>query len=323
MGDGGGAHACLVCEYTAGHAVAHGCGHAVPYAAPQGRLGGDGARHDALQRLGNGRPVAISTITPPPINRRAMQGTRVSLTRPMRPMPPRITSPVSTATTSPTASRSQPKAASREAAMELACTRPPPGEAATQLWGKQGGQRPAAHSPTLHVAHGAALPAAVSAFLPVAHRQGLFYTSGHHAQKGGHPHPEHRPRPAVEDGSSHPGDGASANGGGQGGGQGLELGKPPALPPPLRTEQGAQRGFEPQPDVKELKEAGPHRKIQAASKSEAQQPRVPDKISQSLGKGHVHTPLLHICRRGEEHVSLVKGGFPLYNRVKRRATSHV
>lgn len=62
-----------------------------------------------------------------------MQGTRVSLTRPMRPMPPRITSPVSTATTSPTASRSQPKAASREAAMELACTTfPPPREAATQ-----------------------------------------------------------------------------------------------------------------------------------------------------------------------------------------------
>lgn len=206
----------------------------------------------------------ISTTTPPPINRRAMQGTRVSLTRPMRPMPPRITSPVSTATTSPTASRSQPKAASREAAdgVGLHHISAPQGGGHTAQ-GKQGGQRPAAHSP-LHVAHGAALPTAVPAFLPVAHRQGLFHTSGHHAQKGGHPHPEHRPRPAVEDGGSHPGDGAGADGGGQGGGQGLELGKPPALPPPLRTEQGAQRGFEPQPDVKELKEAGPHRKIQAA-----------------------------------------------------------
>ena len=264
MGDGGGAHACLVCEYTAGHAVAHGCGHAVPYAAPQGRLGCDGARHDALQRLGNGRPAADQHHHSAADKQKGHAGHQGFADPPDA---PDAAQDHQSGQHGHHQSHRQPVPAEGRLqgggdGVGLHHISAPQGGGHTAQ-GKQGGQRPAAHSP-LHVAHGAALPAAVSAFLPVAHRQGLFYTSGHHAQKGGHPHPEHRPRPAVEDGSSHPGDGASANGGGQGGGQGLELGKPPALPPPLRTEQGAQRGFEPQPDVKELKEAGPHRKIQAA-----------------------------------------------------------
>ena len=62
-----------------------------------------------------------------------MAGTSFSLTLPMRPIPPRITSPVSRAVTAPTASRSQPNAASRAVAMEFACTiSPPPMEAQTQ-----------------------------------------------------------------------------------------------------------------------------------------------------------------------------------------------
>ena len=62
-----------------------------------------------------------------------MQGTSFSLTFPMRPMPPRITTPVTAAVTIPTAGRFQPKEASRAAAMELACTTlPPPRLAHTQ-----------------------------------------------------------------------------------------------------------------------------------------------------------------------------------------------
>ena len=67
-----------------------------------------------------------STSRPPPRKSRAMQGTSFSLTFPMRPMPPRITAPVSRAVTTPTANRSQPKAASKDAAMELDWTRLPP-----------------------------------------------------------------------------------------------------------------------------------------------------------------------------------------------------
>ena len=62
-----------------------------------------------------------------------MAGTSFSQMRPIRPTPPTITAPVSSAVTQPTASRSQPKAASSAAAMELDCTRsPPPREARTQ-----------------------------------------------------------------------------------------------------------------------------------------------------------------------------------------------
>ena len=51
----------------------------------------------------------------------------------MRPIPPRMTAPVSSAVIAPTASRSQPNEASSAVAMELACTMfPPPREAATQ-----------------------------------------------------------------------------------------------------------------------------------------------------------------------------------------------
>ncbi|MPN25622.1 hypothetical protein SDC9_173034 [bioreactor metagenome] len=68
----------------------------------------------------------ISTTTPPVIKNRAIMGTSASLTRPMRPIPPRITTPVKTATTTPTGRRCQEKAASRAVAMEFACTSPPP-----------------------------------------------------------------------------------------------------------------------------------------------------------------------------------------------------
>ena len=61
-----------------------------------------------------------------------MAGTSFSLTLPTRPMPPRITAPVHRATTTPTASRSQPRAAWRAAEMELDWTiAPPVREAAT------------------------------------------------------------------------------------------------------------------------------------------------------------------------------------------------
>ena len=62
-----------------------------------------------------------------------MAGTSFSLTLPMRPMPPRITTPVIRAVPMATAPRLQPRVLSRAAAMELACTAlPPPREAATQ-----------------------------------------------------------------------------------------------------------------------------------------------------------------------------------------------
>ena len=48
---------------------------------------------------------------------------------------------------------------------------------------------------------------------------------GEHPKESREPHPEHRPRPAEEDGRGHPGDGAGTDGGRQGGGKGLELGQ--------------------------------------------------------------------------------------------------
>ena len=76
---------------------------------------------------------AASTTPPAPRNTAAIRGTSSSLTRPMRPMPPRITAPAHRAVTAPTARGSKPKVASMAAAMELDCTRfPPPKEAPTQ-----------------------------------------------------------------------------------------------------------------------------------------------------------------------------------------------
>ena len=110
--------------------------------------------------------------------------------------------------------------------------------------GEQRRQKAAAHAP-LHVAHGASLPSAVPGAFPVAHRQRLLRTAGHHAQKGGDPHPEHRPRPAVKNGGGHPGDTPGPDGGGQRSGQGLELSQPASLPLPPGPEEGTQRGPEP------------------------------------------------------------------------------
>ena len=55
-----------------------------------------------------------------------MTGTRVSLTLPTRPMPPKITTPVHRAVAAPTASRGAPKAEATAAEMELDCTNAPP-----------------------------------------------------------------------------------------------------------------------------------------------------------------------------------------------------
>ena len=142
--------------------------------------------------------------------------------------------------------------------------------------------------PLLHVLHGSPLPAPVRRAAAVTDRQDFFRAPRHHAQKGGDPHPEYRPRAAIENGGSHPGDAAGANGGGQGGGKGLDLGQAlPPSPPLSGPEQGSQRGPQPQAKAEKLKPAAADRVIKPQQQKSPQQPRVPDPIPHPFQKCHV------------------------------------
>ena len=289
MGDGGGAHARLVGEHPPGHAVAHGRRHAVAHAAPQGGLGGEGGGEDPLQGGGQGGAVDDEHHNAAPQEQQGHAGHQLLADLPDAADAPQNHDPGDRRRHD---THRQPVPA--EGGLQGGgdgvglhhVAAPQVGAHAAQ--GEQAGQAPAAQ-PLLHVAHGPAPPAPGGVFFPVAHRQGFLQAAGHHAQKGGHPHPEHRPRPAVEDGGGHPGDGAGADGGGQGGGQGLEPGEALPLPPLLPPEQGAQGGFQPQGGPENLEEAGAHREVQPAQQKEPQQPGVPDEVAQPFRPRHAPT----------------------------------
>ena len=176
--------------------------------------------------------------------------------------------------------------------------------------GEEKGQRAQA-KPPLHIAHGAALPATVRGFFPVAHGQSLFRKAGHHAQQGGDPHPEHRARTAVKDGGGHPGDAPGADGGGQRGREGLKLGqasRSSAFPP---GKQGPGSGPQPAAGLKELEKAGADRVPEPRQQEKRQEPGVPYGVAQGGKNRHItSSSWSEYCRRDRKHRRRHRGGQP-------------
>ena len=152
-----------------------------------------------------------------------------------------------------------------------------------------GGQKGGAQA-VPQVVHGSAPEPPIRAGTLVLDCQQLFAAAGHHAQQGGYPHPEHRPRSTQGEGGGHSGDGASAHGGGQGGGQRLEGGQPARLlPAPLK--EGARCGPPPGAAFKQLKQSGAGGVYQSRQQKQPQQPGGPKGVRKPRQKIHRISPL--------------------------------
>ena len=193
---------------------------------------------------------------------------------------------------------------------------PMPNDASTQGGCKQHGQHPAqllaaffSPQPVGEVVHRATLPRALLILVPVKDAQHVFGKAGHHAEEGHDPHPEHRPRPAAEDGRCHPHDVAGADGGRQRGAQALELadrlivGARVGGHAPV-GEDGPDGLPHPVPEVHELEKARPHREHHPRPEEQCQPQRSPhDPIDRAVdgsnGLQHRKIPPATLYGRGD------------------------
>ena len=128
-----------------------------------------------------------------------------------------------------------------------------------------------------NVVHGAAEVGAVPVHLAVLHRQDDLGVLGHHAEEGGHPHPEDRPRPSGEDGPGDAGDVARPHGPGQGGGHRLEGGEVlPAGGLVRLAEQRAQGAAQHKAEFAGLKAPAAGGEIDSRANQQEQHDRTPD-----------------------------------------------
>ena len=111
-----------------------------------------------------------------------------------------------------------------------------------------------------NVVHGAAVVGAVGPHLPVLHCQDDLGVLGHHAEEGGHPHPEDRPRAAGKDSAGDAGDVAGAPRcppeRWTPPGRGVRLGSPPAFFSVFRN-RGAQGAAHDEAEFPGLQAAAP------------------------------------------------------------------
>ena len=290
MGHGGGAQPRLIGEYPSGHPVPQGGGEGVAAPASQGGLRVQGAGEDEgkgpgqLLRPDDQHQGAASQV-------QQGHGGHQPLRHPGHPAHASHHDQPGQQGCPRPHQQSVPAEGGLEgggdgARLDQVAPRQGGGEAGQ---GEPGGQ-PGGVEAVPQVEHGAALPPAAGGGGLILHRQQFFHTPCGHSQQGGHPHPEHRPRPSQVDGHGHPGDAARADGGGQGGGQGLEGGDAAAFGGAAGVEQAPCGHPPPQPEAPQGKEPAPHCQYQTGEQKEPQQPGVPQRVGQPSQERHKTPP---------------------------------
>ena len=113
--------------------------------------------------------------------------------------------------------------------------------------------------------------------IPEFHGQGDLRILGAHAEEGGHPHPEHGPGAAGEDGAGDTGDVARAHRARQGGGHRLEGGQVVPVLLILLLEEASQGAAHDVAEFAHLEEAGARAEQHAGAHQQHQHDGAPGK----------------------------------------------